>query len=327
MTGDGTDSDSDVDRTSTDSTTTASVTSPGSNYKIRGEVASDQGTGVVGQATAGSTTTYGVYGETTSNDKDAAGVLGHATNSSGTGIGVHGKTSGDDGFDALGMFADATNVNGRALEADARGGNGDAISAYADVDFYFPVYASHEGAGGRSNAVFATTASADAAAVHAEGSGGGALEALGHVNVTKHGCEAYLSTDQTISSGGSYTTVTFDSAPVDHFGGFDTSTGEYTVQKAGDYRVDTMVDYQNKVPGGTQYNIQIDKNDLSVAKRIETLGGTSSSDGYIQPSVSKTLFDLQQGDTITVQVYHTAGSDKLLDDKRETTYVTITKVG
>jgi hypothetical protein len=79
-------------------TTDASSLVPESTPKVVGEIGDTDATGVVGRATASTSTTYGVYGETQSGDDGATGVHGTATNASGVTYGVMGTTSSTSGY-------------------------------------------------------------------------------------------------------------------------------------------------------------------------------------------------------------------------------------
>jgi len=120
---------------------------PTTGYKVLGETNRIDATGVVGRATSGSGLTYGVVGETNSDDADAAGILAKAPKSD-------------------------------ALQADARGGSGHGILSYADSSYC--LYARQEGTGGDGGpAIFTRNLVSDEAVIQVDGGSTGSSDGIG----------------------------------------------------------------------------------------------------------------------------------------------------
>jgi len=135
---------------------------------------------------------------------------------------------------------------------------------------------------------------------------------------------AYLSSREPVSND-TVTDVPFDSTIRGDFSGFNTSTGEYTVQHAGDYHVDFCIDWV-----GTGYSTG-DQLKYFLKRNGSTIGGLRvsayASGGPPSHSYSKTLFGLEVGDTIQPQVVQKTGEEQTLEDDSDATYLCIRKVG
>lgn len=229
---------------------------------------------------------------------EAAGVFGRSDKSNGWGVlgwsvNHHGMLGRTDDSNDYGVFA-YNSSGGYSL-----GVNGDAdVMGTVDV----------------SNNVNASNVSAS-----------NNLSVGGHSDVSNVGLNAYLSSDYTIPDN-SFTTLPFDSTTVDHFGGFDTSTGVYTVQEPGDYHVDFLIDWADQFSEG-------DGIEYAMLINGGLLGGMSAD--KVAPAATdpaehfgRTLFGLSSGDTIEVELYQTSGSGKnVWGGSNEQTFLTIHKVG
>lgn len=202
------------------------------SYGVYGSNASDIGgtAGVFGFSYGGGGETYGVRGETTSNKAGAAGVAGKATDSSGATYGVAGSTSSSKNG-AAGVYGESS--------------SGATYGVYGTT--------STDGTGGAGVRAESTKSNSLAPALHAESengtvieavhkAGGAALNARGSVDISKHVDEAYLSSDQSIPHD-TYKVVAFDATNRTDFSGFDTLSGDYTVQTDGDYQVDLGIQW------------------------------------------------------------------------------------
>lgn len=94
-------------------------TAVSSDYKVRGQKAAQDGTGVLGYNTATTGRSYGVEGVTDSADTDAAGVYGEATPSNGETYGLYGITNSDGG-----LFGRPAGVRGSAPAGSGSNANG-----------------------------------------------------------------------------------------------------------------------------------------------------------------------------------------------------------
>jgi len=154
----------------------------------------------------------------------------------------------------------------------------------------------------------------------------GYLSVSGHSDVDNVGVLAYLSSNQTITAD-TRSTLSFDATDVDHFGGFDTNTGKYTVQQAGDYHVDFFIDWADSFSEGDPIDYYLNING-AFDTQFNTIVATNTNPTR---HFSKTLFGLSADDTIDVEVYHDAGpmTDKEVTGQTEglSTYLTIHKVG
>lgn len=181
--------------------------------------------------------------------------------------------------------------------------------------------------------VYGRTSSPDSAAITGENTtsdgvgvkSDGPLDVVGHADVSTVGVSAYLSSNQQIDDATS-TTVVFDATNADHFGGYDTGTGVYTVQQDGDYHVSFTLDWQDNFSAGVNidYELRINGN-TSGGIQADTTTATSSQ--RVCRSFSRTLFGLGQGDTLEIVVSQNSGSTMDLYGSGQETYLTIHKVG
>ena len=276
---------------------------------VRGETTNGGWFGVLGinQATTNSDGGgAGVYGLTRSTDYPASGVYGLADWPSGTTYGVRGETqSTDDG--AVGVLGEDT------------AGSGETYGVKG-------VTASHN-ANGAGVFGYAPETDKESAAVRAESpSGGLAVDAIGHVDVSHVGLDANLTSDQPISPG-SRETIVFDDVPRDDFDGYDDTTGVYTVQAAGDYHVDANARWRDLLEGETGLFFEFRVNGITQARRRWSLPGPSAETELVDHHLSRTLFDLQQNDTIEVLIRQDSSSTVDLAGARQDTYLTIQKCG
>jgi hypothetical protein len=139
------------------------------------------------------------------------------------------------------------------------------------------------------------------------------------------GVSAYLDTIQTVGVA-TTDTVTFNKEVADVNGEFDTSSGTFSAADKGSYRVDAMVYFDaDSISAGDQVFVKINRGGDVVAQHSHTF---SSEEANLDPSVSlsKTLFAVSQGETVTVDVTNLGGSDLDLFLGEERSYVTIHKV-
>jgi len=250
------------------------------------------GVGVEGTATADSGQTYGVRGMTASVDADATGVMGRATGSSGKTYGVWGITDSNSDSTA-GVYGEATHPAGGTY-----------------------------GVQGVTNASAADAAGIRGTVANTDGNAA-AIRAEGRVDVDEVGCEASLSTDQTISGGLSVEIVRFTDVHTDHFESFNVpSNGRFTVPAPGDYHVSTSLSWGEQLPAGTFHLPAIYVNGSVVAQRRRQSAGYISSD-----TLSKTLFGLSSGDVVDVRVAQGDSTTHTIVAHRTISYVTIHKVG
>jgi hypothetical protein len=311
----------------------------GWSWGVRGDTHStaDMGFGVRGEAKASSGSPKGVGGETYAEGDGAAGVYGEASAAGGQTYGVDGVTQSTD--------SEAAGIRGSST-ADNYGVDGRVY----DDESNLPTLASFESAGvfGRSdksagwgvagwsrndNGMFARTDDASSYGLFAFNSGSngyavyanGNMEIEGHQDVTKTGLSAYLSWKQTVDND-TDTTVAFDTTNVDHFGGHNTSTGEYTIQEDGDYHVSFTIDWQTNFSTGDHigYELQINGS-INGGIQADT---TAATDGQrVCRCYSRTLFDLSAGDVLKVVVSQVSGSTADIWGSNQESYLTIYKVG
>ncbi|MGM0591912.1 MAG: hypothetical protein ACQETI_09860, partial [Halobacteriota archaeon] len=285
--------------------------------------------------TAEATSTTALRAETEGGD-GVAGVSGEAVGSTGETVGVEGVTQSSD--------SEAAGVRGSSTE-----GNYGVDGRVYDDESNLPTLASFESAGviGRTDksggwgvvgwsqnnfGVFARTDDADSSALYGFNPQGGVavnsqgiLEVSEHVDVAKVGLSAYLDANQTIDSGIA-TTVVFDATNRDDFGGYDASTGVYTVQEAGDYHVSFTIDWQTNFSAGVNIDYELQING-EFDGGIQADTKTATSDHRVCRGFSRTLFDLQEGDTLQVTVKQDSGSTADIWGQNQETYLTLHKVG
>jgi hypothetical protein len=271
----------------------------------------DGAAGVYGEARDTSASVYGVHGETSSSNNTAAGVLGESPGSGANGvIGLANVSTPSDRADEAGVYGETESEPGYGVF----GLNASTSGSYAE-------------------GVFGITNSGDSAAVTGKNDGGGVgvksdgpLEVVGHADITKTGLSAYLSTSQTIDSGTATTTVVFDATNADDFGGYDTSTGVYTIQEAGDYHVSFTIDWQSSFSDGVNIHYELQING-GINGGIQADTTTATSSQRVCRSFSRTLFGLTEGDTLEVAVGQESGSPADIYGSNQETYLTIFKVG
>lgn len=324
-------------------------------YALTNSVDNDAA-GLKGIANGSTGSTYGVHGETNGEGTEAAGVKGEAAKRSGWTYGVHGVTPSEN-INAAGVRAEATG-SAQGLFAESTKGNGvagvtkdggqigvfginnadtntastgygvrgqtDSVGSGSAGVYGRPTQASgltygvkgvtdsvHDGAAGVYGQ--ATNSSGTAAAVKADG----------HVDVSKVGMQAWLTTDQEIQNDNA-TVVVFDGVDTDHFNAYDSSTGAFSVPVAGDYHVSFCIDWSSSFSGDTvKYRLLIN------GTFTRGLDADWTESGQIARSFSKTVMGLTAVDTIEVQVYQDSGSSKYIDGyaNDQDSYLTIHKVG
>lgn len=291
-----------------------------SNWKVLGETAASDGTGVLGHSTSDSGATTGVEGVVDSSDIDAVGVRGTAK---GDNVGVLGQA-----FDNKSSLTDLDSSESAGVFGQSDKARGIGVAGISQ---------NYHGVGGRSYdsnsyGVFALNSVGYALGTFGDAEVGGNLDVTGnqavsgHQSVDKTGLSAYRSSAFPVDSDID-TTVLFDEWNVDHFGGLDTSTGVYTVQEPGDYHVDFLIEWSDSFNEGDRIDYELQLNG--------TISGGFSADtavgsGTLEPvrGFSKALFGLSQDDTIEVVVYHTYGNSRSIYGGSDgQTYLTIHKFG
>lgn len=265
--------------------------------------------GVTGEATGTSGMTFGVDGSTSSSDTDAAGVRGQTGDSNNGVVGEAYDNEGDlnslASFESAGVFGRTDKPDGWAVVAWSN--NGDAVFARTDdVNSY---------------ALYGFNSETDGYALWADGN----ARVDGHQDVDSIGVSAWLGSNFTVPDS-TDTTVPFDNTVRDDFGGFDTTTGVYEVQQAGDYHVDFLIDWSSTFGSGDSisYNLEINGSVASgFAADTDVTGSTDPARGF-----SKAIFDLIQGDTIEVRIFQDSGAGMdIFGGGSQETYLTIHKIG
>lgn len=114
------------------------------------------------------------------------------------------------------------------------------------------------------------------------------------------GAEAFLSSNQTLSTPGEKDQLTLDTVVVDDRGDFDAANNEFVVSTAGDYRISGVV---TAAFSGSDLRLNVQVNGSNKGRFRNRL------DGFL-PSLQfdKTLRDLSANDTISVAVTQYTGS-------------------
>jgi hypothetical protein len=356
------DESAETDSSAADATESATasvaqlVTSGGQPTKVIGRLNDDQGIGVLGEATASSTPTYGVEGITQSSDNDAAGVRASAPNG---GIGLVAEADGnraievsvtdDDAVEAktngsaaaAAVFGTNTAASGQAwgvrgdtastgdnafgVRGEALDGSGAAKGVagftYGEDDGAAGVYGKSRGTSGFVHGVKGETDSPAGYGLYTPDD----ARVGGSIDIRNVGVSAYLSTNQTIDSGPT-TTVEFDETIADHFDGLDTPTGVYTIPEAGDYHVSFTVNWVDSFDADVEITYDLSVGDATSFQGIELDTTTTRKNQEVTQTASRTLFDLTPGDPLGLSVSQDSGSQKTIDSGRKT-YLTVHKVG
>lgn len=270
----------------------------------------DGAAGVYGEAVSNIGAVYGVHGETNSTDNVAAGVLGESPGSGANGVmGLANVSTPADRADEAGVYGETESSPGYGVF----GLNSTSSGTYAE-------------------GVYGRTSSPESAAITGENTAGGIgvksdgpLEVVGHTDVSTVGLSAYRSSLQIIIDT-TTTTVVFDATNADHFGGYDTSTGQYTIQEAGDYHVSFTIDWQTTFDAGVHIDYELQINGSTTGGiQADTTVGTNGQ--RVCRNFSRTLFGLSQGDTLEVAVSQNSGTDADIFGSGQETYLTLYKVG
>jgi len=258
--------------------------------------------GVKGEA-AGDGNTRGVTGITAGTNPGAAGVFGLSNRFSGfsSGRGVIGRTDGYDGG-AAGVEGEATAASGRVY-----GVRGVTASSNADTA---GVYGVTSGGG------YGVHSDADAKI-------SGALE------VTQTGASVYLDSN-TVNVSDVETLVTFDNATVDYGQWNPNSNYRYVPPEAGDYRVDTAVEFSSTPDESTKLVLRLRRytgsSGVLDAQTTDRVGWSNSSAYTVR--LSKTLKGVGAGEGLYVQAFHgDSANDYTLATGDFATYLTVTRVG
>lgn len=303
------------------------------DYKVRGKDDIVGGAGVVGYNTASSGESYGVEGVTDSADKNAAGVRASAPNG-GTGVfasansnsAVYGNSFSGQG----GSFATVIGSTAVLAQAAAQNTTHHGVEGLTEATGQSSagVRGVARGGSGQTYGVYGETASnqADAAGVRGVGNGDApAVSASGHVDVSKVGVAAYRLNNQTVPDS-TITTVAFDTLENsrDDFGGLDTSTGVYTVQRDGDYHIDFQIKWDSIFEAGDVIRYRLFING-AYTNGIDA--ETYAPNGSPTRSFSKALLGLSAGDELEVRVSQYSGSDKDIEGGTGRTQLSIHRIG
>jgi hypothetical protein len=334
------DADSGTESDETESQTTDGTVEPqatvSSNYKVKGEDSLGTGAAILGHNTAITGTAYGVEGATDSTDTDAAGVFGQTQAGDGPIHGVRGVTNSGDG-DASGVrgenvnSSDGAGVEGYNLKNRSnRDGFTSPTGAYGECDrnYGYGVVGKSTGSGNTSVGVLGYAETASSAAVWAYNFSNGtknalAIKASGYQEITQVSVSGYLSSTTSVDSD-SQTVIAFDAIEYSDWESeqLDTSTGEFTPPAAGKYHVAASLGWKDNFDSGDTFSLEIHVNGVRKAKNYRAVGATISPNMQVSKTVS-----LSEGDTVTVEVYHTNGSPRELTVRSDETYVTIDKIG
>lgn len=342
MTGDRlTDIDSTDDTTDATAATQAAVSS---DYKVRGKQDAPGGTGVLGHNTATSGSSYGVEG--------VSAADGNADNGSFP-AGVRGATSGS-GI-VRGVFGEADTQSGRGVVGTANKNSGvqhdvntgfpagvwgatDQSTADSGIGNAFGVVGQSVATSGTAFGVLGNNTSPKGYGVAGEDVSGsdsaygvisfgnsktdGDHEITGSMSAGKTGANIEKTTNQPIAGNRTRTTVEFDNAATDHFGGWDGTNYEYEFTEAGDYHVDCQVDFTG-LPDGTKLEMWL-KTDIGddFGFDIRRLARSPSP-----LHVTRTFFGASAGDSLSVDVAQYDSSSQDITGQYQQTYLTITKVG
>lgn len=280
-------------------------------WKVLGELADAGATGVLGHNTATSGAGTGVEGVTDSSGAGSAGVEGKATAGSGTTYGVAGYNDSTQ-FSAA-VYGEVT--------ASSNTNKTNGVYGYDPTENGAGVFG-EAGGPGTTYGVYGEDLTADGYGVYSNGDSktSGNDEVTGHRSTGMVGVDAYLETDATVQHD-TRTTVPFDQTRRDDFTGMNqSSTGKYTVQVAGDYHVDFAISWADFFSGD-----QVDYALLAPGYEFieDVQHNSNESIGF-----SKTVFDMDVGDDIYVEVEQFSGGPMDIDGTgRGDTYMTIHKVG
>lgn len=281
----------------------------GSNWKVLGETAASDGTGVLGHSTSGSGVTTGVSGVVDSSHVDAAGVRGSAK---GANVGVLAQVF-DDRSSLLNLAeSESSGVFGRSDKAEGLGVAG--------------ISQNHHGVGGRSDdsdsyGVFAINTVGAALGTIGDAEVSGNLDVTGNSSTGQVGVSAYLGSNVSDFSGG---TIPYDSHNVDDRGEFDPSTGKVTLSVGGDFHVVGQVDYGGGWADGDAAGLDIVVNgDV----KAETFRGIVASNNGPTFTVSKTLRGLGAGDEIEISAFLNSSNTPTVTGTEYLTFLTVSKIG
>lgn len=318
------------DKPTTDSETHASTNAVTSTWKVLGKLKDSAATGILGRNTSTTGQTTGVEGLSDSAGTGSAGVRGTATATTGEVFGVQGVNKSGrelsaalDGYAPNGgaaLIAEADNQWGgwvHTNEADrvgiyggslATSGSGVGVYGYtrSTDNSATGVYGTDTGGSGATYGVHGETFSSNgsAAGVLGESSGSnspavrakGDLDVTGSASIREVGIDVYLSSD--VSVDDSPTTIVFDQKRHDDLGEYDTTTGEFSPARDGDYLVTVQVDWDaTDASSGDEYFLDVIKN-----------GGTyvsnnSAADTGLGQSqnISIVMRDLTTSDTVSIE--------------------------
>jgi len=272
---------------------------------------------------------YKVLGET--DGIDTAGVVGRTTSGSGEVYGVVGETNSDD-LNAMGILAKAQNTH--ALEADARGGDGNGVRAYSDSSYY-SIYAVHTGTGSDgSRAIWAGNQVATAPAVEAVANrfgsdlgigvrSDGHMESTGHVDASEGyrgpiGSSAYLDSNWTIPS--TLTKAPFNQLHADQRNEFSTSDNWFECAYDGAYQVEITLESASSSTGVVDVDLIVDQGSAS-SNPASSQGfdyDFESNDLAFTKSYSKTIYGLKAGNRLWVEMADSNGDQRLTGRAGET---------
>lgn len=152
------------------------------------------------------------------------------------------------------------------------------------------------------------------------------LDVAGAVNIRDVGVSAHLGGMVPVETS-TTETVVFDVVRADDRGEYDPFTGVFTCASDGDYRVTTALEWDGRMPGGTDHVVNILLGGSPVARRYNEVAGPSTESAYVTEHLSKTLYGCSAGDEISIEVFHNSGTTESLFSGRANSYLTIDRVG
>ena len=304
---------------------------PSSAYKTRGRIDASSGTGVLGHNTATAGVAHGVEGTTDSTDFEAAGVKGQATD-------THGMWATSENSNGIRAITDAIGYGGVYATNTATSGSSPAIIGYGYSPDWGAIQVNNLGGGSgvMANGDPAVDATGDVAVdgdVNATGtvSVDGDVTVGGAVDATDGfrgsvGVEAWLNEDQQVSQYSSET-IGWNAKEHDQRFEFDTSTGEFTCAFDGTYHVDVAIQLkEGTISAGNEVYLRVYVGTYMSASAKYCV---SSADTNPTIQLSRTFFDLAQGDVLTAEIGNPSSSSLTIDKTVAgvTNYFTIHQVG
>jgi len=324
----------------------------GSDWKVLGEIDTPGATGVLGHTTAASGASTGVHGVTDSSDDFAMAVRGDVYSGSATGVMGWTRAPGKAGAPTTAVYgyADATsptetmgvvgsNQNDHVGALAVGGVAGSSYETFTSRSYGVKgvthatgtdsagVYGEAVSSTGITHGVYGTASNSDGYGVFTpdDARADGAVHAgdgfRGNV-----GSSVYRSSETDVG-GGATKTLFFDTEVADERSEYTSGSGTFSPAFDGTYAVDLSVAVKTgSLNGGESFVLQLLENSTPVA----TSGvSVPSGPGRVSLSISKTLFELQTTDDLTVEFdnsLQSASNDVTLLSGRDKTYLTVRQV-